>query len=119
MPPLAVQRSAVDFVEQWFRTGGQVELSVHAVTPSSQKPFVHVPGEQSAQVTKPDFLPQVERAAQWVTAPLQFTSNWLLRTAALAARATQLTYWPWLPVHGHWLLICARTWSTRESVQPA
>ncbi len=80
-PPIAVQRSPLDLTEQRFRTGGHVELSVHAVVPSSQKPFVHVPGEQNAQATNPVFLPHVERAAQRVTAPLQFTSSWLFRTA--------------------------------------
>jgi len=74
-PPFAVQRSAVDFVEQWFTTGGHIELSVHMVTPSSQTPLVQVPGLQIAQVTKPDFFPQVERAAHLVTAPLQFVSR--------------------------------------------
>jgi hypothetical protein len=72
---------------------------MHAVTPSSHKLFVHVPGEQIAQVTKPDFLPQVERAAQRVTAPLQLTSRSPFCTAVRTLRATQLTYCPWFPVH--------------------
>jgi hypothetical protein len=92
MPPLAAQRSELDFVEQRSSTGGHVELSMQAVTPSSQNPPVQVPGEQIAHVTKPDFFPHVERAAQRVTAPLQFTSRSPFRTAALTARATQLTY---------------------------
>jgi hypothetical protein len=119
IPSLAVQRAASDFVEQWFRTGGHVELSVHAVTPSSQRLLVHVPGEHCAHVMKPDFFPHVERAAQRVTAPLQFTSRSPFRTAALTARATQLTYWPWFPVQVHDRLIVARTVATRESLQPA
>jgi hypothetical protein len=81
-PPFAAQRSALDFVEQWFTTGGHIELSVHMVTPSSQRPLVQVPGLQIAQVTKPDFFPHVERAAQRVTAPLQFVSRSLFRTAS-------------------------------------
>jgi len=81
-PPFAAQRSALDFVEQWFTTGGHIELSVHMVTPSSQTPFVQVPGLQIAQVTKPDFFPHVERAAHRVTAPLQFPSRSPFLTAA-------------------------------------
>jgi hypothetical protein len=81
-PPFAAQRSALDFVEQWFTTGGHIELSVHMVTPSSQTPLVQVPGLQIAQVTKPDFFPHVERAAHRVTAPLQFPSSSLFLTAA-------------------------------------
>jgi hypothetical protein len=108
-PPFAAQWSELDLVEQRFRTSGHVELSEHAVVPSSQNPFVHVPGSHSAQVTKPDFLPQVERAAQRVTAPLQFTSSWPLATASRTWRLTQLTYCPWLPVHGQALLMSART----------
>jgi hypothetical protein len=68
-PPFAEQSSALDFVEQWFTTGGHIELSAHMVTPSSQTPLVQVPGLQIAHVTKPDFFPQVERAAHRVTAP--------------------------------------------------
>jgi len=65
-------------------TGGHVELSVQPVVPSSQNPLVHVPGSQMGQVTKPVFLPHVERAAQRVTLPLQFTSRSPLRTASRA-----------------------------------
>jgi len=82
MPPRATHWSALDLVEQWVRTGGHVELSEQTVTPSSQNPLVHVPGSQTAQVTKPDFFPHVERAAQRVTAPLQFTSRSPRRTAS-------------------------------------
>jgi hypothetical protein len=49
-------------------------LSTHAVTPSSQKPLVQVPGSQIAQVTKPSFLPHVERAPQRTTLPLQLVA---------------------------------------------
>jgi hypothetical protein len=42
-PPFAAQSSALDFIEQWFMTGGHIELSVHMVTPSSQTPLVQVP----------------------------------------------------------------------------
>jgi hypothetical protein len=82
VPPLAVQRSALDLVEQWLSTGGHVELSEHVVTPSSQSPLVHVPTLQIAQVTKPVFFPHVERAAQCTTAPLQFVSIAPLLTAS-------------------------------------
>jgi hypothetical protein len=81
-PPRASHFSAVDLIEQWFTTGGHAESSAQAVTPSSQTPFVHVPAPQIAQVTKPSFFPQLERAAQRVTAPLQFTSTSPLRTAS-------------------------------------
>ena len=74
-PPFAEHSSALDFVEQWFTTGGHIELSVHVVTPSSQSPVVQVPGLQIAHVTKPVFFPHVERAAHRVTAPLQFPSR--------------------------------------------
>jgi hypothetical protein len=47
---------------------------VQTVTPSWQSPFVQVPGLAKQQVTKPDF-PQVDRAAQRVTAPWQFFGN--------------------------------------------
>jgi hypothetical protein len=81
-PPFAAQSSALDFIEQWFTTGGHIELSVHMVTPSSQTPLVQVPALQIAHVTKSDFFPHVERAAQRVTAPLQFVSRLPLRTAS-------------------------------------
>ena len=93
MPPRAAHSSAVDFVEQWFSTGGQVELSVQAVTPSSQNPPVQVPGEQIAHVTKPDFFPQVERASQRVTAPLQFVGS----PFATASRTCWLTHFTYCP----------------------
>src|SRR5262249_11905442 len=72
--------------------------------------MVHVPGLQIVHVTKPAFLPQVERAAQCVTLPLQFVSSSLFCTAAFAARATQLTYCPWFPVHGVLLLFEDALW---------
>jgi hypothetical protein len=81
-PPFASQRSALDFVEQWFIRGGHIELSAHMVTPSSHRPLVQVPGLQIAQVTKPDFFPHVDRAAHRVTAPLQFVSRSPFLTAA-------------------------------------
>ena len=93
-PPLASHCAALDFVEQRFTTDGHAELSAQAVTPSSHTPSLHVPGSQIAQVTKPLFLPQVERAAQRVTAPLQLASRSPLRTASRTWWATQLTYWP-------------------------
>jgi len=52
------------------------------VTPSSQTPLVQVPALQMAHVTKPDFFPHVERAAQRVTAPLQFPSRSPFLTAS-------------------------------------
>jgi hypothetical protein len=73
-PPLASHASALDLVEQWFRTGGHCELSAHTVVPSSHNPAVQVPVLQIAHVTKPVFLPHVERAAHRVTAPLQLVS---------------------------------------------
>jgi hypothetical protein len=81
-------------VEQRFSTGGHVELSVQLVVPSSQKPALQVPGEHTAQVMNPSFLPHVERAAHRVTAPLQLTGKRWFRTRSLTARATQLTYRP-------------------------
>jgi hypothetical protein len=119
MPPLASHFSALDLVEQRFTTSAQFESSMHAVVPSSQKPFSQVPASQIVHVTKPLFLPHVERAAHLVTAPLQLTSRSPLLTASRTVRATQLTYCPWLPLHGHELVICARTVSTRESLQRA
>jgi hypothetical protein len=118
-PPLSSHFSALDLVEQRFTTCGHVELSTHAVTPSSHRLFSQVPGSQIVHVTKPSFLPHVERAAHFVTAPLQLASKSPLRTASRTAWATQLTYWPWLPVQGQAAKILSRTESTRESVQRA
>jgi hypothetical protein len=81
-PPRAVQRSALDWIEQRSTTGGHCELSLHVVEPSSQTPFAQVPGLQKAHATKPDFLPQDERAAQRCTVPLQLASRSPLRTAS-------------------------------------
>jgi len=62
--------SALDFV--WhFVTTGQLAAVVQTVTPSRQSPLVQVPGLAKQQVTNPGF-PQVDRAAQRVTAPWQF-----------------------------------------------
>jgi hypothetical protein len=105
-PPFTTHLPASALIVQRSTTGGHVELSVQSVVPSSHVPevepagMVQVPGLQIVQVTKPSFLPQVERAAQRVTLPLQFTSSSLFLTASFAARATQLTYCPWFPVHG-------------------
>ncbi len=64
---------AFDFM--WhFVTLGQLAAVVQAVTPSWQSPFVQVPGLAKQQVTKPGF-PQVDRAAQRVTAPWQFLGS--------------------------------------------
>ena len=82
---------ASDFVEHRRSTAAHSLLSVHAVTPSSHTPFAHVPGSQTEQVTKPLFLPHVERAAQRTTLPLQLTSSRPLETASFSACATQLT----------------------------
>jgi hypothetical protein len=84
------QSVASDLVEQWVTTAGQVALVLHGVVPSSQTPLVQVPGWQVEQVTKPVF-PHVDRAAQRVTAPLQFVGR-PFATAAFTACATQLTY---------------------------
>ncbi len=73
-PTMPEQRAALDLVEQWVTTAGQVKLTVHAVVPSSQNPFVQVPGSQVKHVTKPVF-PHVDRAAHRVTAPLQFVGR--------------------------------------------
>jgi hypothetical protein len=81
-PPLASHASALDLVEQRLTTSAHVESSIHAVTPSSHRPFSQVPASQIVHVTKPLFLPQVERAAQRVTAPLQLASRSPLRTAS-------------------------------------
>ena len=43
-PTTPAQRAALDLIEQRVTTGGHVALLVHAVVPSSQKPFVQVPG---------------------------------------------------------------------------
>jgi hypothetical protein len=133
-PPFTTHLAASDLIVQRSTTGGHVELSVQRVVPSSHVPvvepsgMVHVPGLQIVHVTKPSFLPQVERAAQRVTLPLQFTSSSLFLTASLAARATQLTYCPWFPVHGPfpfedalWQLarIASRTVGRRGSLHPA
>jgi hypothetical protein len=40
------------------------------VTPSSQTPFVQVPGLQIAQVTKPDFFPHVAHSRRHVEWPV-------------------------------------------------
>jgi hypothetical protein len=131
-PPFTTHLVASDLIVQRSTTGGHVELSTQVVVPSSQVPepstTVHVPGLQIVHVTKPSFLPQVERAAQRVTLPLQFTSSSWFLTASLAARATQLTYCPWFPVHGPfpfedalWQLarIESRTVGRRGSLHPA
>jgi hypothetical protein len=81
-PPLASQSSALALVEHRSTTGGHVELSTQAVTPSSHRPSEHVPASQIVHVTKPLFFPHVERAAQRVTAPLQLASRSPLRTAS-------------------------------------
>ena len=81
-PPRASHASALDLVEQRLRTGGHCELSAQTVVPSSQRPLVQVPASHCAQVTKPLFFPQVERAAQRVTAPLQLVAMSPLRTAS-------------------------------------
>ena len=80
-PPRAVQRSALDLVRH-FVTTGHVDASTHAVVPSWQSPVVHVPGKAKQHVTKPAFLPQVERDAQRTTAPLQLVGS-PLATACL------------------------------------
>src|SRR5580765_5340081 len=119
MPPFARHRSALDFVEQRSTTCGHVELSAHGVTPSSQKPSaLQVPGTQIVHVTKPSFLPHVERAAHRTTLPLQLTSSSPVETASRTVRVTQLTYWPWLPVHGQAASTRSRTVSRSGSLQP-
>jgi len=85
---------ASDFVEHRRSTAAHSLLSVHGVTPSSHRPLLHVPGLHSEQVTKPLFLPHVERAAQRTTLPLQFTSRSPLDTASFTLWATHLTCWP-------------------------
>jgi hypothetical protein len=85
MPPRASHLSAVDLTEHLLTTAGQSTSVTHAVTPSSHRSPVHVPGSQIAQVTKPSFLPQVDRAAQRVTVPLQFGSTSPFRTASRTA----------------------------------
>jgi hypothetical protein len=85
MPPRSSHFSAVDLTEHLLTTAGQSTSVAHAVTPSSHWPAVHVPGSQIAQVTKPSFLPQVDRAAQRVTVPLQFGSTSPFRTASRTA----------------------------------
>lgn len=119
-PPLASQDSALDLVEQRSTTAGHPVLSVQAVTPSSQNPSVlQVPGLQVVQVTNPDLWPHVDRAAQRTTLPLQFTSSSPLRTASRTWRVMQLTYCPWLPVHGHSVRMRSRTVTRSGSLQPA
>src|SRR5262249_39990496 len=94
-------------------------LSLHVVTPSSQRPLVQVPGSQTEQVTKPSFLPHVERAAQRTTLPLQLTSRRPLETASFSAGATQLTCWPWFAVQEQDARISSRTAGASGSVQAA
>ncbi len=55
-------------------TAGQGTVALHAVVPSGHSPFTQVPGVAKQQVTKPGF-PQVDRAAQRVTAPWQFAGS--------------------------------------------
>ena len=93
--------------------------AVQVVTPSSHRPLAQVPGSQTEQVTKPLFLPQVERAAQRTTLPLQFTSRSPLDTASFTACATQLTCWPWFPVQGHDARMSSRTAGASGSVHAA
>jgi hypothetical protein len=66
---------ALALVEQWVTIPGHVALDVQIVVPSSQSPFVHVPGSHREHVTNPDFFPHVDRAAHRVTAPLQFAGS--------------------------------------------
>jgi len=72
-PPAALHASALDLM--WhFTTAGQETVGLHAVVPSGQTPFTQVPAVAKQQVAKPGF-PQVERAAQRVTAPWQFLGS--------------------------------------------
>jgi hypothetical protein len=119
MPPLAAHSAALDLVEQRSTTCGHVELSAQGVTPSSQTSPVHVPGTHRVHVTKPSFLPHVDRAAQRTTFPLQFVSSWPLVTASRTARATQLTYRPWFPLQGQAARIASRTVTRSGSLHPA
>ena len=59
-----------------FVTAGHCVASVQTVTPSWQSPVVgsQVPGDAKQHVANPG-LPQVDRAAQRVTAPLQFVGR--------------------------------------------
>src|SRR5262249_958811 len=85
----------------------------------SQTPFVHVPGSHVRQVTKPDFLPQVERAAQRSTLPRQFWSSWPERMASRTLPVTQLTYCPWFLSHEHSPRMLSRTVWRFGSLHPA
>jgi len=108
-PTTPEHNAGFDLGEQCVTTAGHVALVAHAVTPSSQTPFVQVPGVHSAQVTKPDF-PQVERATHRMMLPLQFTGS-PFATACFTWWATQLTYWPWLvaAVQEHVFAMLVRT----------
>jgi hypothetical protein len=79
-----------------------------------------VPKRGIWHVTKPG-LPQIERAAQRWTAPLQLLGIASLFASAFFTCATQLTYWPWFfPSQGHWLIA---SWTAQraasQSTDPA
>src|SRR5438477_10584608 len=119
VPVIPVRQWEVsDLVEQCVTTCGHGTVAEHAVTPSSQRPSVHVPGSHVTQVTKP-FLPQVERAAQRTALPLQFTSSSPLLTASRTLPTTQRTYCPWFLSQVHSLRTRSRTVFRSGSLQPA
>ena len=93
-PPRAVHAVALGLTLQRV-LGGQSCAPEHEVTPSWQRLPSHDPRRAEQQMTEPPGFPQVDRAAQPLTAPTQFLGR-PYPTATAAAPATHLTYCPWV-----------------------